>query len=83
MLIDRIKKDFVLGGHKAAAIALVRERVEDIYFVSNFSPSTVERIFMKPFSDVEEAVSQALKVKGKDASIIVMPYGGSSLPILT
>jgi len=34
--VDRIKRDFVLGGHKAAAIALVRERVEDIYFVSDF-----------------------------------------------
>lgn len=81
-LIDRIKRDFVLGGHKAAAIALVRERVEDIYLVSDFPPSIVEKIFMKPFQSVEEAVARALEVKGEGASIIVMPYGGSTLPIL-
>ena len=45
--VDRIKRDFVLGGHKAAAIALVRERVEDIYFVSDFPISSREN-FMNP-----------------------------------
>ena len=66
--VDRIKRDFVLGGHKAAAIALVRERVE--------------KIFMKTFQSVEEAVTRALEVKGRGASIVVMPYGGSTLPVL-
>ncbi|HOQ51402.1 MAG: hypothetical protein PHI00_07595 [Atribacterota bacterium] len=43
--VDRIKRDFVLGGHKAAAIALVRERVEDIYFVSDFPLSSRENFY--------------------------------------
>jgi nickel-dependent lactate racemase len=79
-LIERIQKDFQLGGHKAAAIALTLKRA-DIYLVSEMEPDFVESIFMKPFSSVQVALDQALNVLGKEASVLVMPYGGSTLPV--
>ncbi len=79
-MIERVQRDFQLGGHKAAAIAMVLEDAE-IYLVSELEASFVEKIFLKPFSDVQTAFDAALEKIGEDASVIVMPYGGSTLPL--
>ena len=47
-LIDRIKSDFQLGGHKAAAISMVLQSA-DIYLVSEINDITKERIFLRHF----------------------------------
>lgn len=78
-LVERIGKEFKLGGHKAAAIAMVRERAE-IYLVSEMDTAFVERLFMRSFPTVGEAYAAARTRLGPDASVIVMPYGGSTLP---
>ncbi len=78
-LIDRIKREFKLGGHKAAAIAMVQQRA-DIYLVSEMAPELVKSLFMAPFATVQEAYDAAAAKLGEDASVLVMPYGGSTLP---
>ncbi|MCD8254520.1 MAG: nickel-dependent lactate racemase [Oscillospiraceae bacterium] len=78
-LTERIARDFKLGGHKAAAIAMVLERA-DIYLVSDLPDDTVKSIFMQPFADVQSALDAAFAALGKDAEVIIMPYGGSTLP---
>lgn len=78
-MIERIAKDFRLGGHKAAAIAMVLQNAE-IYLVSEMEESFVKWIFMTPFNNVQDAFNTALKKHGSEAKIIVMPYGGSTLP---
>ena len=80
-MIDRIQKDFQLGGHKAAAIAMVLEKA-DIYLVSELEDAFVKGIFMQPFATVQEAFEKAMQKCGQDASVIAMPYGGSTLPIV-
>lgn len=85
-LIRRIQKDFRLGGHKAAAIAMVLEKAE-IYLVSEMEEEFVRSIFMHPYHTVQEALADALNVSGRlsgdgNASIIVMPCAGSTLPII-
>ena len=81
-LTERIRKEFRLGGHKAAAIAMVLEHAE-IYLVSEMDPAFVRSLFMTPFASVQEAYEAAAKKLGKDASVLVMPYGGSTLPCVT
>ena len=78
-LIERIEREFKLGGHKAAAIAMVQERA-DIYLVSEMKPEFVRSLFMTPFASVEAAYAAAKEKLGEDASVILMPYGGSTLP---
>ncbi|MDO4518612.1 MAG: nickel-dependent lactate racemase, partial [Bacillota bacterium] len=84
-LIDRVKSNFRLGGHKAAAIAMVLERAE-IKLISDLSPELVKSIFMTPYESLQIAVDEALaelREEGIDnPSIIVMPYGGSTLPVI-
>ena len=78
-LIERIGKEFRLGGHKAAAIAMVLENA-DIYLVSELEPDFVKRVFLTPFDDVQTAFDAAIEKQGKGATVLVMPYGGSTLP---
>lgn len=78
-MVLQIAKKFELGGHKAAAIGLVLENA-DIYLVSKMDASFVTSIFLKPYNDVQTALDDAFKTLGKDATVIVMPYGGSTLP---
>ena len=81
-LIRRVKENFRLGGHKAAAIAMVLEKA-DIYLVSEMESEFVKSIFMEPYSDLQTAFDDAIAKYGSDAKVIVMPYGGSTLPKVT
>lgn len=81
-LIRRIQREFRLGGHKAAAIALVLERCS-IYLVSQMPPELVRGCFLTPFSTIQEAYDAARAQLGEHATVLAMPYGGSTLPTLT
>ena len=78
-MIERIGREFQLGGHKAAAIAMVLENAE-IYLVSDLEDSFVERIFLKPAHSAQEALNKAFERLGPDATVLAMPYGGFTLP---
>ena len=78
-LIERIQREFRLGGHKVAAIAMVLENA-DIYLVSDLEDALVERLFMKPFHSVQAAYDAAIRKCGEHATALSMPYGGSTLP---
>lgn len=78
-MIEDIKKNFVLGGHKAAAIAMVLKKAK-IYLVSELEDDFVRSIFMEPFENVQLALESALMELGEDSKVIIMPYGGSTLP---
>lgn len=78
-MIERIQKDFQLGGHKAAAIALVLQN-SDIYLVSDMEAKFVRNIFMHPYQSVQSALDDAMERLGSNATVLVMPHGGSTLP---
>lgn len=78
-MIERIGRDFQLGGHKAAAIAMVLQKA-DIILVSDLPDDFVKSIFLKPAHSAQEAFDEAMKKYGPDATVIAMPYGGSTLP---
>jgi nickel-dependent lactate racemase len=79
-LIERIERDFQLGGHKAAAIALVTRRAK-VFLVSDMPPELVRRAHLRPFSTVQQAFDEAIATMGDTASVLVMPYAGSTLPV--
>lgn len=78
-LVKRIGVDFQLGGHKAAAIAMVLAHAS-IFLVSHLPSSLVSNIFMTPFATVLEAYDAAVAKLGSNATVLAMPYGGSTLP---
>jgi lactate racemase len=80
-LIQRIKTTFVLGGHKAAAIAMVLQNAR-VFLVSELEPEFVKNIFLEPYSDVQSALNSAYEALGKEAKVILVPHGGSILPVM-
>ena len=80
-LIDRIRREFRLGGHKAAAIAMVLEKA-DIYLVSEMEEELVRTAFLTPKASAQQALDDAFKKLGPNATVLAMPFGGSTLPKL-
>jgi nickel-dependent lactate racemase len=77
-IIARIRREFVLGGHKAAAIAMIMQRAS-IFLVSDLSPAFTRSIGFYPFAKLEEAFQAAVKQLGLAPNIAVMPKGASTL----
>ncbi len=79
-MVRDIQANFELGGHKAAAIAMVLERAR-VFLVSDLEADFARRIFFEPFPDVDAALAAALRELGGEARVVVMPYGGATLPV--
>ena len=78
-MIKAIRQKFQLGGHKAAAIAMIRKKAE-IFLVSDMDSETVSQTILKPYQSLQQAYEDAQKKYGQQGTVIVMPYGGSTLP---
>jgi nickel-dependent lactate racemase len=78
-LLARIQHEFVLGGHKAAAIAAVLKRAR-VYLVSALPDELVRKCGMVPAADPEQALGRAFEELGPEAELLIVPYGGSILP---
>ncbi len=78
-MIERIGRDFQLGGHKAAAIAMTLQKAE-VDLVSDMEDDFVRSIFLNPQPDAQTALDRAFARLGADATVLAMPYGGSTLP---
>ncbi len=79
-LITRVKENFQLGGHKAAAIAMVLQHAR-IRLVSEMDDDFVRSIFLDPAPSAQEAFDEAMEHYGKEATVICMPFGGATLPM--
>jgi len=78
-IVARLRREFVLGGHKAAAIALAMQQA-DVYLVSEFPQDAARSMGFYPFDFLGDALHAALKRLGSEPSIVVMPEGASTLP---
>ncbi len=74
LLIERIQQEFVLGGHKAAAIADLL-LVSRVCLVSSFPDDVVRRMGMHPYRDLDTALADAFARQGAGAKVLVVPYG--------
>jgi nickel-dependent lactate racemase len=81
-ILTRLQREFALGGHKAAAVASVLKRAA-VYLVSTLPQELVEACGLRPFAAVEQAIEAALDQIGPSARILVLPEGGSVLPVLS
>ncbi len=78
-LIERIGREFRLGGHKAAAIAKVTKKAK-VFLVSSLSEEMTKKLYMTAFNDLESAYAAALREKGENARVYAMTVGGTTLP---
>jgi len=78
--VERFKKEFEFGGHKAATTAAASKRF-DLYLVSSLPDDEARDAFFEPCGTIEDAVSRVLS-KNPNARFLVMPYGGQTLPTM-
>ena len=79
-MIRKIREHFILGAHKAAAIAQTARKAR-IVLISDLDPQLIENTILEPGESLPAAWEKALQIYGSDASVILMPYGGSTLPV--
>lgn len=79
-MIEHISREFQLGGHKAAAICHGSGKGRISISTATWTLIFVRSIHLKPCQDLQAELDSALSRYGENASVIVMPYGGSTLP---
>jgi len=78
--IEKIRANFVLGYHKSAKLAEMM-LTSAIWTIVPVADETVQSIFMKPYHDVNAALQEALRLKGPDARVTVLPDGSLTVPL--
>ena len=79
-VMEEVKRNFVMGGHKAYAFAKVAAEKE-YWLISAMSREDSNLLYAKKAATVQEAVDAAAARHGKGASWVYMPAGSVSLPV--
>ena len=77
-LLRSIQRQFVLGGHKAAAIAKVACQGRIFLVAPALAGQTLSG--MEHYPDAQAALNTALQALGSEAGVLVLPEAGSVLP---
>ena len=77
-----LEAKFVIGAHKAFAISRLMKTVKFILVTSLDKQLAKKMLFAGAVRTMEEALALAEKEVGKDASIILMPEGSLTVPLL-
>ena len=78
---ERIKSDFVLGGHKAYAVTRLMKKAQFI-LTSSLDPALVKTLLFTPAKDMTEALQIAWAKLGVNPRILLMPQGSLTVPIV-
>ena len=81
-IIKRLKNKFVLGGHKAYAIAKLTKEVE-VILISSLPPEKARKLFFIPMENISQAIEYIKEKYGEDFQAYILPSGNTVLPQLT
>ncbi len=79
-ILQRLQREFILGGHKAAAIASILASAR-VFLVSEIPASDVRMTGMLPFASCQKALDQAMNETESQPSIIFLPTASAIQPI--
>ncbi len=80
-IIKRFKRQFVLGGHKAYAIAKLAKEVE-VILISSLPKKKVRKLFFIPMINLSYAIEYVKGKHGEDFLAYILPSGNTVLPYL-
>ena len=80
-MIREIGRDFVLGGHKAAAIELTLRKAS-VFMIGALPDGALKQAGILQIRDPSAAFERARSRFGEGYRILAMPWGGSTLPML-
>lgn len=79
---EELKKRFVIGANKAYAVTRLTKKAHFILVTGLDKKMAQEMLFTDAVGSVEEALAEAEKIVGKDYSVILMPTGSLTVPLL-
>jgi lactate racemase len=80
-VVNKIKASYRLGYHKAAKMAEISTWAQ-IWAKTELEGKLLESIFIQPVSDLQAAVDEALRQKGADAKVWILPDGAVTVPLV-
>jgi nickel-dependent lactate racemase len=78
---EKLKGTYKLGYHKAAKYAETIKTAE-IWAVTGLPESQVKQVFMKPYSSLQQAIVDAVRIKGERALAMILMDGDKTVPLL-
>jgi len=70
-VFDKIKKGYKLGYHKAAKLAEIMKWAS-LWAYTKLKPELLNKIFIKGYADLQEALEASLRVKGNEKILFMM-----------
>ncbi len=80
-VLDTIETGYKLGYHKAAKMAEIGLWAE-MWGVTDIPDDEIEKLFIRPFHSLQEALDAALEQKGADADVMFLMDGSLTVPML-
>ena len=80
-VIQNMKTDYILGYHKVVKMAEINLWAK-VWAVTDLDPDVLKKIFIEPYGSIQEAVDNAIKLKGKDTKVIFLLDGSVTIPVL-
>jgi len=81
-IIERLNKKFILGGHKAYAIARAVKEVE-VILISSLPQDKVRKLFFIPMKNISQALNYVKDKYGEDFQAYILPSGNTVLPFFS
>jgi len=81
-IIKRLKNKFVLGGHKAYAIAKLTKEVE-VILISSLPQDKIRKLFFIPMENISQALNYVKDKYGEDFQAYILPSGNTVLPFFS
>jgi len=78
---EKVRKEFVIGGHKAYAITRLMKKAE-FMLLSSLDEQLVQMSLFTPVKSMEAALAAAFAKLGPKPRIVLMPQGSLTVPVL-
>lgn len=76
---ERVKQDYQLGWHKVGSIPPFLSN-HSLWMVTKIPTDSLERMFVRGFETIQEALDSAIKEKGEDAQILIVQDSANVSP---
>ena len=80
-VLDEIDRGYKLGYHKAAKMAEIGVWAQ-MWGVTELPDDVMKNVLLKPFRSVQEAIDEAIKIKGDDAKVLFLMDGSITVPMI-
>jgi nickel-dependent lactate racemase len=77
---DHVFQNYRLGHHKPVRMARLLQRVR-VWGVTQVPQAALRKAMVEPFSDLQDALDEALRIVGRDACVLWVPMASTTVPV--